>query len=398
MVDEGKKKDYIGGVSWPVTVELGRGLDGAITNETTVGHVSGKDARLIYRGVDVAELAEKSTYEETAYLLLFGRLPKRTELDYFKAELKAHRRIPKEVLDAMSHLPQEVHPMSALRTGVSLLGCLDFHSNDTTNVESETRVAVRLISQLPIIAAAVGRLLEGREYIPPDKFMDHTENFLYMLTGEKPDPETVRIIDKTLILHADHGMNASTFTAMVIHSSLSGLYSAVVGGIGSLKGPLHGGANEKAIEMLLSLPDEEAARKYVENALARKEKIMGFGHRVYKTYDPRAQILRPYAEKICREKGGEYEKLFNIALLVEKLVVDAVGPKGIYTNVDFFSGIVYYALGIPIRMYTPIFAVARVAGWTSRVIEYMPMNRLFRPRSIYVGPLNVPYVPIEERG
>ena len=395
MCADKAKPDYIGGIEWPVTVEIGPGLEGAITNETMVGHVGGEKGTLLYRGIDVRELARKSTYEETAYLLLFGRLPKKTELNYFKSELKAHRRIPKEVLEAMSHLPREVHPMSALRTAVSLLGCLDLHSDDTTNVESETRVAVRLIAQLPVVAAAVGRLLEGKKHIPPDKFLDHSANFLYMLTGEKPDEEAARIMDMTLILHADHGMNASTFTAMVIHSSLSGLYSAVVGGIGSLKGPLHGGANERSLEELLKLESEEAAKEYVENAIAKKQKIMGFGHRVYRTWDPRAVILREYAEKLSKERGQE--KLLAVAETVEKLVIEAYGKKGIYPNVDFYSGLVYKALGIPMRMFTPIFAVSRVAGWTARVIEYMPRNRIFRPRAKYVGQLDAPYVPIDER-
>jgi len=385
---------FVGKVEWPVTVQLGRGMEGAIATETRIGYVDGEKGWLVYRGYNIFDLAEHSTYEETAYLLLFGKLPTRTELDKFSAKLTGYREIPGKVIDVLKLLPKEVHPMAALRTGIAALGCYDRKADEVTP-ENDTEIGIRLISQLATVAGAVARIRAGKEPVAPDPKLSHAANFLYMSTGKKPDDFTTRVMDVSLILHADHGMNASTFTCMVINSSLTDLYSAVCGGIGSLKGPLHGGANEKALEELLKIKDIPGAVAYVKDAIENKKKIMGFGHRVYKAYDPRAKVLGKYSEKVTEMKGMKH--LYEIAKKVEDEVIAAYGGKGIFPNVDFYSGTIYYALGIEVPLFTPIFAVSRVAGWVARVLEYLPDNRIFRPRAAYVGPLEEKYVPIAER-
>ncbi len=385
---------FVGKVEWPVTVQLGKGLEGAITGESAIGYVDGQKGWLVYRGYNIFDLAEHSSYEETAYLLLFGKLPKQEELDKFKQKLMGYRAVPGSVFDTLKSLPRETHPMAALRTGVSVLGCLDPNA-DKCAIESETEISIKLISQTATIAAAVARTRKGLEPVDPDPSLDHTANYLLMTTGEKPDELMAKVMDVALILHADHGMNASTFTTMVIHSSLSDMYSAIVGGICSLKGPLHGGANERALADLLKLNDEEDAARYVKECIAQKKKIMGFGHRVYKAYDPRAKILGKYSQDVSEKKG--MGRLYRIAKRVEDEVIAAYGEKGIFPNVDFYSGTIYYAFGIEPAMFTPIFAVSRVAGWCARVLEYMPVNRIFRPRAEYVGALETEYVPIDQR-
>jgi citrate synthase len=245
------------------------------------------------------------------------------------------------------------------------------------------------------IAGAVARIRQSKEPVAADPKLDHTANFLYMATGAKPDDFTARVMDISMILHADHGMNASTFTSMVVSSSLSDMYSAVTAGIGSLKGPLHGGANEKVIEILLGIKDPDKTETWVENALATKQKLMGFGHRVYKAYDPRARILGRYSKEVTALHNTK--QLYEIATRMEKKVIDAKGEQGIFPNVDFYSGTIYYSLGYEPALFTPIFAVSRVAGWVARVLEYLPENRIFRPRALYKGPLEVAYVPMEKR-
>jgi len=387
-------QDYVGKVEWPMQIELGRGLEGAVTNETSVGYVLGQEGRLIYRGYDAEELAAQSTYEETAFLLIYGHLPNQAELSAFKEWLARKRPLPGKVIDVLKDLPTTSHPMSYLRTGVSALGNCDPDADEIIHSNAE-RVGVKLVSQVASLTAITARLQKGQDIIEPAEDLDHTANFMYMMTGQRPDPLTEKVMDAALILHADHGMNASTFTAMVVGSTLSDIYSAIVAGICSLKGPLHGGANERSLDNLLKLTDEEHARRWVARCMERKQKIMGFGHRVYKAYDPRAKVLRSYAEEICRRAGQE--KLYQIACVVEEEVVKAYGAKGIFPNVDFYSGIVYYSLGIDPAMFTPIFATSRMAGWVARLMEYLPENRLFRPRAVYVGPLDRKYVPVDQR-
>jgi len=311
---------FVGKIEWPVSVQLGKGLEGAITGESEIGYVNGEKGWLVYRGYNIFDLAEHSSFEETAYLLVFGKLPTRQQLDEFKQKLVSYRQIPGEVLDTLKAIPKEAHPMAALRTGVSVLGCLDPDADKCT-IESETEISIKLISQMATVAAAVARFRKGLEPIDPDPSLDHTANYLLMTTGEKPDELMEKVIDVALILHADHGMNASTFTTMVIHSSLSDMYSAIVGGIASLKGPLHGGANERALADVLKLNDEEDATRYVKECIAQKKKIMGFGHRVYKAYDPRAKILGKFSQEVTENKGMGH--LYRIAKRVEEEVIGA---------------------------------------------------------------------------
>lgn len=387
-------KKFVGKVEWPTKVELGRGMEGAISNESTIGYVDGEKGWLVYRGYNIFDLAEHSTYEETAYLLLFGKLPTQKELADFNVKLVGYREIPKEVIDVLKLLPKDVHPMAALRTGVAALGCYDAKADEVT-VENDTEIAIKLVSQMATVAGAVSRIRKGQAPVAPDPNLSHAANFLYMATGEKPDDFTARVMDISLILHADHGMNASTFTCMVINSSLSDLYSTVCGGIGSLKGPLHGGANERALADILKIKDVDGAVEYVKDCIANKKKIMGFGHRVYKAYDPRAKVLGQFSQQVTEMKGMKH--LYDIAKKVEEEVIAAYGEKGIFPNVDFYSGTIYYALGIEVPLFTPIFAVSRVAGWVSRVLEYLPQNRIFRPRAVYVGAMEEKYVPTAER-
>ena len=389
-----QKPKFVGKLEWPVTIQLGRGMEGAISNESTIGYVDGEKGWLVYRGYNIFELAEHSTYEETCYLLLFGKLPTKKELEDFSNKLVGYRAVPKKIIELMKEFPKDIHPMAALRTGVSLLGCFDSKADEVT-IENDTEIAIKLIAQTSTIAGAWSRIRKRLEPVDPDPTLSHAANFLYMATGEKPDDFTARVMDVSLILHADHGMNASTFTCMVINSSLTDLYSSVIGGIGSLKGPLHGGANERALAELLTIRDEDDAVRYVKEAIAQKKKIMGFGHRVYKAYDPRAKVLGQYSQQVTQMKG--MESLYKVAKKVEEDVIAAYGERGIFPNVDYYSGTIYYALGIDVPLFTPIFAVSRVAGWCARVLEYLPINRIFRPRAVYVGPMEQKYIPIDQR-
>lgn len=385
---------FVGKIEWPVTVQLGKGLEGAITSETEIGYVDGQKGWLVYRGYNIFDLAEHSSFEETTYLLLFGKLPTQPELDQFKQKLVSYRQIPGEVIDTLKAIPKDAHPMAALRTGVSVLGCMDADADKGT-MESETEISIKLVSQMATVAAAIARIRKGEEPVDPDPSLDHTANYLYMTNGEKPDELMEKVMDVALILHADHGMNNSTFTTIVIHSTLSDMYSSIVGGIASLKGPLHGGANERALADLLGMNDEEDATRYVKECIEKKKKIMGFGHRVYKAYDPRAKILGKYSQEVTEKKGMGH--LYKIAKRVEDEVIAAYGEKGIFPNVDFYSGTIYYAFGIEPAMFTPIFAVSRISGWVARVLEYLPVNRIFRPRAEYVGVMEAEYVPMDQR-
>ncbi len=384
---------YGGKVDFPITVTLGRGLEGAITNESCIGYVDGQAGKLVYRGYDVEDLAEHSSFEETAYLLLFGELPKKQQLKEFETQLRENRDIDSDIIEIIGKIPQNAHPMSALEVAIACLGCFD--PITINNVELATQAGIKLISKLACITAILSRIKKGQDVIAPRKDLGHAENFMYMISGQVPDELTRKVIDMALILHADHGMNASTFTSMVVASTLSDMYSAITAGICSLKGPLHGGANEFSLENLIKLKSEDEAKKWVQDCINNKVKIMGFGHRIYKVYDPRAKIFKQYAERICKQAGKE--DLYRIAEVVEAEVVKAYGSKGIFPNVDFYSGLIYHSLGIDTWLFTPIFAVSRVAGWVARILEYLPNNRIFRPRAVYTGPTDLKYIPINER-
>ncbi|HDI83430.1 MAG TPA: citrate synthase, partial [candidate division WOR-3 bacterium] len=302
--------------------QYSRGLEGVIAAITSISCIDGEEGILIYRGIPIQVMAKNSTFEETAYFLLFGKLPTRTELDYFIGDLKEHRALSEHEIGCILNFPKNAHPMDALRTAVSIMGLND-PMKGAESRDINLRIGIKIIAKIPSLIAAFDRMRKGKEIIQPDSNLSHAENFLYMLRGEKPDTEDARILDIALILHADHGMNASTFGSMVTASTLSDMYSAIVTGIGTLKGPLHGGANERVLKMIKEIGSEDKAEEYVLNALAEHRKIMGFGHRVYKAYDPRAKILKGYAERLS-EKNGDM-KFINIGKKIEEVMIREVG-------------------------------------------------------------------------
>ncbi len=375
-------------------VSYSRGLEGVVAAITSIAAIDGEEGKLIYRGIPIELLAEKSNFEETAYLLWFGDLPKKDELENLKRDLVEHREIPQFLVDCLKGAPKDTHPMEILRTCVSMLGCFDPDKNDNSR-GANIRKSIRLTAQMPTIVAYYSRLRRGLEIVPPNPRLSHAQNLYYMLTGEEPNEEISKLMDVILILHMEHGMNASTFAAMVVASTLSDMHSAICAAIGALRGPLHGGANERVLEMLQEIGSVKNVEPYIMNALKEHRRIMGFGHRVYKAYDPRARILKGYAEKLSKEKGDT--RWIEIAKKIEEVMIREKGKKGIFPNVDFYSGIIYNLLGFPKEVFTPIFAIARVVGWTAHVLEYLQANRIFRPRAIYNGPIDVEYIPIDKR-
>lgn len=381
----------------PGEVSFARGLEGVIVAESTKSYVDGNAGRLIYHGIPIEVLAERSTFEETAFLLLYDKLPTEDELEIYQMRLRQYREIPDEVYQFISCAGRRYnfHAMAVLRTAISMLATFDDLAEEDAMVAYE-REAIKLISRMATVVAAIGRARKGLPPVHPRPDLSHAANFLYMLFGEELDPLLARVMDVILILHADHECNASTFTVRAITSTLSDLYSAVVGGIAALKGPLHGGANEEVMRMLYEIGDVEHAEAWVRRALARKRKIPGFGHRVYKTYDPRAHILRRYALQLTQRAGKE--KWLKIAEVIERVMIEHLGQRGIQPNVDFYSGIVMDSMGIESSLFTPIFAMGRIAGWVAHALEQRRDNRIYRPRFFYVGPEHLEYVPIEERG
>jgi len=371
--------------------KTGAGLEGVVAAESSIGDVDGIRGVLIYQGLNIHDLAEHSTFEETVYLLWHGRLPRREELDALRRQLASNQRLPAEVLELMRRFPVGAEPMDALRTAISALAFYDEGARDLSR-EGALRTATRLTAQLPVVVAAFERLRKGEEPVEPREDLNVATNFLYMLKGEPPSERDARIFDVCLILHADHELNASTFTSRVIAGTLADMYGAVTGAIAALSGPLHGGANTNVMKMLLEIGEPERAEGWLRDALASRKKIMGFGHRVYKTEDPRSVWLR----KFSREMGEERGETRWIEIL-ERLREMMFREKGLYPNVDYYSGSAYYLMGIPLDLFTPIFAVSRISGWTGHILEQYANNRLIRPRAEYVGPRGVPYVPIDER-
>lgn len=339
-------------------------------------------------------LAKYSTYEETSYLLLYGELPTKEALEEFSTKMRRLRDLPKKVEDCLRELPPHPHPMDILKVAVSHAALYD-PDRLRCCCEGVMRKVIRIVSQIPTIIAYYHQTRSGQEIIPPDPELGHAANFLYMLHGKKPEEEEARIFDIALILHAEHGLNASTFAAMMTASTLSDINSAIVSAISALKGSLHGGANERVLKMLDEIGSLDKAEKYVLNALRVKRRVMGFGHRVYKTYDPRARILKEYAEYLSNKYNDR--KYIEIGKKIEEVMIRELGKKGIFPNVDFYSGIVYHFLGIPRDLFTPVFAMARSVGWAAHVCEYTTNNHIFRPRAYYIGPEYVEYVPIEKR-
>jgi citrate synthase len=362
--------------------------------ESAISFIDGKNARLEYRGVAVETLARESTFEETSWLLLKGELPTQRELADFVQQLRSHRRLKYKIIDVLKCLPETGHPMGALQAGVAALGMF-YPARDVTEARSNWDSVVRLIAKLPTLVAAFHRLRRGDEALMPRDDLDHAANFYWMLTEQEPSPAVSRVIDACLILHAEHSMNASTFSARVTGSTLADPYTVVTSAIGTLTGPLHGGANEEVLDMLDEIGSKENVRSWLENAVTTKKKIMGMGHRVYKVKDPRATVLQELAENVFAESGRPAK--YELAVDLEKVAAGILGPKGIYPNVDFYSGIVYQALGIPRDLFTPIFAMARVSGWLAHWLEQLKNNRIFRPEQEFIGKHNVAYTPLEKR-
>jgi citrate synthase len=369
----------------------GGGLRNVVAGETRISSIDGQRGILAYGGIDIHELAEHSTFEEVVFLLHRGVLPKRDELREMRDRIAAERPLPRAVRELLALVPAGTHPMTTLRTAVSLLGALDPDANDDAPPARE-RKAIRLTAQMATLVAAIDRVRRGREPIAPERSMSQAGAFLRMLSGERVAPEAERIMDVALILHADHEFNASTFAARVAASTLADVHGAITAAIATLKGPLHGGANEEVMKMLEQVGEPDRVDAWVKDALAQKKKIMGFGHAVYKTEDPRATHLRRMSRELGVATGKS--KWYEISARIEPLIKE---QKGLFPNVDFYSASAYHALGIPTDLFTPVFAVSRVAGWTAHVLEQLGNNKLIRPESDYVGARDVKYVPLQDR-
>ena len=375
-------------------VEFVPGLDGVVAAKSSISTIDGQKGILKYRGYAIQELAQKSTFEESAYLILNGELPTKQQLAKFDSDLKANRNIEPAILNMIKCFPKTGHPMSALETTVAAMGM--FYSRKIDNDADNDAAGIRLIAQLPTMIAAHDRLRKGKPVVAPRDDLSHAANFLYMINGEAPQDMAAKVFDICLILHIEHTQNASTFTAMVTGSTTADPYSTMAAAIGSLGGPLHGGANERVLAMLNEIGSPDKAKAAVEKKIEKKELIMGMGHREYKTMDPRATILKDLNETVFKKLGRS--PLFDIALEAEKVVIDRLGARGIWPNVDFYSGIVYNKLGIETDLFTPVFAIPRMAGWVAHWREQISDNRIFRPTQLYVGPGDRGYTPIEKRG
>ncbi|MCU0568652.1 MAG: citrate synthase [Oculatellaceae cyanobacterium Prado106] len=370
------------------------GLEGIPATQSSISFVDGKQGILEYRGINIEALAKQSTFLETSYLLIWGSLPTRQELADFEYEIRYHRRLKYRIRDMMKCFPESGHPMDALQACAAALGL--FYSRRALDDPAYIRAAVvRLLAKIPTMVAAFQLMRKGNDPVQPRDDLDYSANFLYMLNEREPDPLAAQIFDICLTLHAEHTINASTFSAMVTASTLTDPYAVIASAVGTLAGPLHGGANEEVIEMLEEIGSVENVESYLDRCLENKSKIMGFGHRVYKVKDPRATILQDLAEQLFDKFGGDY--YYDIAVALEKAVADRLGHKGIYPNVDFYSGLVYRKMGIPTDLFTPVFAIARVSGWLAHWKEQLGENRIFRPTQIYTGSHDAPYIDIEKR-
>lgn len=374
------------------TQSFAAGLEDVIANTSEICLVDGKEGRLIYQGYDIHDLIKgHSTFEEVIYLLWHGELPTASQLSKFSNDIAVQRTLNEDVLRFLQTVRKDASPMEVLRTAVSLSGIYDVDNGDES-IEANVRKATRLVAQLPIMVTTFERISQGLEPIAPDPSLGMAASFFYLLNGKKPDEFVENAFNTALILHADHELNASTFSARVTAATLSDIYSAITSAIGTLKGPLHGGANEQVMRMLREIDDPARAESFIDNALAEKRKIMGFGHRVYRTEDPRATHLRQLSKE-AGERAGE-TKWFDMSQTIERIVME---KKGLNPNVDFYSASMYYALPLPIHLFTPVFASSRISGWTAHVLEQFRHNRLIRPRAEYVGATNRTYVPISER-
>lgn len=367
------------------------GLRGVAAASSSISDVNGEKGELIYQGYNIHDLARHSTFEEVVFLLWNQRLPNRAELTALEKSLRQSYELPPEIIDLMKQFPRESDPIDVLRTTVSALEFYDSDARDLSR-EATLRTAIKLTAQFPTIVAAGDRIRRGLDPVPPDSSLNIAANFLYMLKGEEPAERNARIFDVCLILHADHELNASTFTARVVAGTLADMYAAVTAAIGALSGPLHGGANTNVMKTLLEIGTVDKVEEFIKDALAHKRKIMGFGHAVYKTEDPRATHLREFSREMGNSGGDS--KWYEMSRKVEEVIMR---EKGLYPNVDFFSASTYYLMGIPLDLYTPIFAVSRISGWTGHILEQYADNKLIRPRAEYIGARDMPFVPIEQR-
>jgi citrate synthase len=375
--------------------DLKKGLEGVLVAESELSFIDGDEGRLVYRGYDIEDLARDASYEEVLYLLWHGRLPNRDELDEFAESMVADREIDDGIMATVRELAAaEAEPMAALRTTVSQLSAYDDDADaDPTDEAANLRKGRRITAKIPTILAAFVRVRNGEEPVEPREDLGHAANFLYMLNGEVPDDVLAETFDMALVLHADHGLNASTFTTMVISSTLADLHSTIPGGIGALSGSLHGGANQNVMETLLELDESgKDPVDWVEDRLDAGERVPGFGHRVYNVKDPRAKILSEKSEALGDAAGTPHWHDYSVA--IEEYLIE---EKGLAPNVDFYSASTYYQMGIPLDIYTPIFVMSRVGGWVAHVLEQYDDNRLIRPRARYVGPMDEEFVPVDER-
>src|SRR5215213_1003923 len=367
------------------------GLRGVVAAQSAIGDVNGEQGILIYQGYDIHDLAEHSTFEEVIFLLWNGRLPKGDELADLKSQISANYEAPAEVIEMMKQFPKTAEPMDVLRTSVSMLDFYDSEGHGTDR-EHALKAAIKLTAQIGTLVTAWERIRSGKDIVAPDQSLSIAENFLYMFHGKKADADEARMFDIALILHADHELNASTFTTRVIAGTLADVYGAVTGGIAALSGPLHGGANTNVMKMLKEIGSEGKIDEWLDKALAEKRKIMGIGHAVYKTEDPRATWLRKFSKTMGEKKGDM--TWYNMSQKIEKAMHE---KKGMYPNVDFYSASTYYLMDIPLDQYTPIFAVSRISGWTGHILEQYGNNKLIRPRAEYIGARDQKYVPVGER-
>jgi citrate synthase len=380
--------------SGPAKPTWDKGLANTIAAETEMSFIDGGKGILEYVGIEIDALARNSSFEETVFLLWNRRLPKREELAAFEAALRAEYALPQEMYDIISKLPKTATPMHALRTMVSALGTLDPNADDHT-IEANQKKALKLVAKTPALIANFDLHRSGKPFAKPDTAQNIAGSFLTMLTGQKPTPAMNKALDVCLILHADHGLNASTFASRVTIATLSDMYSAMTTAVGTLKGPLHGGANEEVMVMLNEIGTLDRVEPYIREKLAKKDLVMGFGHRVYKTVDPRATYLKTFSKQVAADTGNM--KLYELSSAIEQLMAAEVGSKGIWPNVDFYSATTYHSLGLKLDLFTPMFAMSRMSGWSGHCIEQLRDNRLIRPQASYVGPHGVAYTPIEQR-
>lgn len=371
------------------------GLEGVPATRSNISFIDGKAGILEYRGISIEQLAAHSSFIETAYLLIFGKLPADTELEDFDRRIRSHRRVKYRIRDMIKCFPESGHPMDALQTCVAGMGL--FYPLQEMDEDYVRGTAVRMLAKFPTLVAAFHQMRQGNDPITPRDDLDHASNFLYMLTGAVPEPQAARIFDICLILHAEHTVNASTFSSLVTASTLADPYTAIAAAVGTLSGQLHGGANERVMALLREIGSVRKAEAYIDEQLANKHRIMGVGHRVYKVKDPRAKVLQKLVEDLFATSDGSDRLFYDIALEVERVCDARLGSKGIYPNVDFYSGLVYAKLGIPEDVFTPVFAMARVAGWLAHWREQLADNRLFRPTQVYIGEREVKYEAIGDR-